>query len=53
MTKILTSDAIHRYEVQIKSAILLTALLLFIYSFKTQNVHTRGSQNSYEYKNTK
>lgn len=53
MTKILTLDAINRYEVQIKSAILLTALLLFIYSFKTQNIQVRGSQNPYEHTNAK
>jgi hypothetical protein len=54
MKHFLTSNEISKYEVQIKSAILLTALLLFTYSFK--NHYTKkanGSVKNYDYTNTK
>lgn len=53
MKHFLTSNEINKYEVQIKSAILLIALLLFIFSFKNHSTQTKGTRKQHEYTNTK
>ena len=53
MKQIVITRSVEKYEVYIKSAILLTALLLFTYSFKNQTIRTGGYQKFYEHTHTK
>lgn len=53
MKKFFTQEPIVKYEVQIKSAILLVALLLFVFASRNQSNHTDGTGNYYEHSNTK